>query len=127
AVIAQERAAALYALRHEWPSRVDRALRPRWIDGHALACPAPVRLPVIPIGAPLPHIAGHVVEAVPVWRVRFHRRRPLVAVLHGVLVGNRALPDVALGMLLGERLIAPDVRLSIQPAAGRTFPLRLCG
>src|SRR5207244_7763123 len=127
AVVAEEGPAALHALGHEWPGRVDRALRSGWVDRHPLAGAPPIRLPIIPVGAPLPHVAGHVVEPVPVWRVRFYRRRPFEAVLHGVLVRKRALPNVALGMLLRERLISPDVGLPIQPAAGRKFPLGLRG
>src|SRR5947209_5714852 len=40
-------------------------------------------------------------------------------------VGEVALPDVALRLVGVERLVAPDVGLAVQPAAGGELPLRL--
>src|SRR5205814_9786357 len=49
---------------------------------------------LIPVGRPLPNIAGHLVEAVAVRREGADWRRPLIAVFDEVLPWERALPCV---------------------------------
>src|SRR5262249_34873695 len=63
AVVTQERTTPLHPLRHVRPRGVDGALRPLGINGHALAGPVAVEVALIPVGAPLPDVAGHVVQA----------------------------------------------------------------
>src|SRR5262245_55371253 len=67
AVVAQERAALLDALRHERPGRVNRAVRSRRIDREPAGALA-IQVALVPVGAPFPDVAGHVVEAAAVGR-----------------------------------------------------------
>src|SRR5262249_14322571 len=124
AVVAQERAAFLDTLRHERPGRVDGPVRPGRVDCEPAGARA-IQIALVPVRAPLPDVAGHVVEAVTVRRERLDRGGALVAVLDRVAVGKLALPDVALRPRLGERLVAPGVPLVVQAAAGGELPFRL--
>src|SRR5262249_9108165 len=80
-----------------------------------------------PLGAPLPGVAGHVVQPVSVGRVRFHRRQAGVAVLAAVAAGKLALPGVGHPLAAGAQFVAPVVALAVQPAAGGPLPLGLGG
>src|SRR5205814_9451067 len=94
--------------------------------GRALGVPGRLRagrqllvgVVAIPVGAPLPDVAGHVVQAVAVGRERADRRRPLEAVLLGVVVGEFSLPGVGHVLAAGLELVAPGVGLAFQAAAG---------
>src|SRR5262249_37149009 len=77
----------------------------------------------IPVCAPLPNIAAHIVKAKAVRRERFDWRSALVAVFHAVLPGKTALPDVRRPLAIRLQLVAPCEPLSIQPAARRKFKL----
>src|SRR6185436_9584205 len=82
---------------------------------------------LIPVGGPLPHVAGHVVQAVPVRRKRTDRCRPLEAVFEQVLPGKCALPVVGHRLPAGHVLVAPGKFRAFQSAARREFPLRFGG
>src|SRR5262245_23770226 len=114
AVVTEKGTAALHALGLERATGVVGFVRPGGVDdGDVPQPPAQVQLAVVPVAAPFPGVAGHVIKAVAVRRVGFHRRGPLVAVLGGVAPGELTLPDVALRLLLGKRLVAPDVLLAL--------------
>ena len=55
------------------------------------------------------------------------RKLPLVTIDGGVLVGELALPAVALWLFLGKGLVAPGVCLPFQLAAGGKLPFGLGG
>src|SRR6266567_9614710 len=78
----------------------------------------------IPIGAPLPDIACHIIKAVAVWRERGHWRGPSEAVFQGVLCREAALPGVGFPFAAGLLFLAPNVGLSLQAAARGEFPFR---
>src|SRR6187399_2073769 len=48
----------------------------------------------IPIGRPFPHVADHVVEAIPIRWEGGNRRGPLKTIRIGVLAGELTLPGV---------------------------------
>src|SRR5262245_46783877 len=49
---------------------------------------------LIPIGGPLPHVAGHIVETITVGRKTAYRRRALETIFFKVLPGKFTLPGV---------------------------------
>src|SRR5262249_4516914 len=123
--VAQKRAALLAAQRRIGLPRVQAPLGPGRIDDHPLAGAPAVQIDLVPVAAPLPDVAGHVVQAVAVGRERLHRRGALVAVPGRVLPRELALPAVALRLLLREGLVAPGVGLAFQTAPGGELPFRL--
>ena len=62
---------------------------------------------VEPVGAPLPHVAGHVVQPEAVRREGVDRRRAGEAVGGGVAAGERALEDVHQVLPVRLELVAP--------------------
>src|SRR6185312_9699662 len=109
----EEGPAAMNAFRRAH-QRVETVRRTDWVlDGAAVGV-ALVSIRQKPVAAPLPDIAGHVVEAVAVGRKGLHRRGAGEAVLEAVAVRKISLEVVALRALLGERLVAPDVFLVLQ-------------
>src|SRR3954471_15179264 len=70
----------------------------------------------IPVGGPLPDVAGHVVEAETVRRERPDGGRPLVTILRQILPGKRTLPRVGLHGAARRELVAPRVGGTIQTA-----------
>src|SRR5262249_20321018 len=107
--------------------RIETLLRAGRVDDDTPTRAAGIRIGEIPVGAPLPDIAGHVVQTVAISRERFDWRRARVAVFCRVVVPGVALEGIALRMLVGERLIAPDVLLALQAASRGEFPLGLGG
>ena len=103
---------------------------------HHLAAPArrPGRVdavgPVVggePVRAPLPDVAGAVVQTESVGRERVDRRPAGIAVLGRVAIRKRSLPDVAAVLAAGLEVVAPAVDRLLQPAARGQLPLRLGG
>ncbi len=76
-------------------------------------------------GAPLPHVAGRVVQAEPVGREGVHRTGAAPAVGAGVVGGERALPDVHPVLPVRLELGTPGKLLAHQAAAGGVLPLGL--
>src|SRR5437016_13509482 len=66
----------------------------------------------IPIAAPFPDVAGHVVKAVPVRWKRFHRRDASIPVVNRVFDWKFSLPGVRHPFPTRTKFIAPDVCLS---------------
>src|SRR2546425_5689258 len=95
------------------------------IDNHPFAGPFPVQVDLIPVAAPLPDVAGHVVQPVAVGRESLDRRGAFVAVGSGVLVRKLALPEIGMNVGVGRLVIAPDVGFIVQSAARRELPLSL--
>ena len=79
---------------------------------------------LVPVGGPLPDVAGHVVEAVAVGRKRADRRRPLVAVLEQVLPGELALPGVGHRLAARRELVAPGDTRRRRGRRARRTPIR---
>ena len=77
------------------------------------------------VGGPLPHVAGHIEQAIAVRRVGLDRRGPLVAVEHQVLPRELALPGVGHHLAARRELIAPAEGLAVQATTGRVLPLSL--
>src|SRR5262245_29615779 len=86
AVVAQERAALLDPQRGVGLAGVETLLRAGGVDNDSLAGPLAVQVHLVPVTAPLPDVAGHVVEAVAVRREGLDRRGAHVAVGGGVRV-----------------------------------------
>ncbi len=95
------------------------------VDEHTPVGGQGVGLRQEPVAAPLPDVAGHVVQAVAVGRERLHRRRALVSIFRRIFIREVALEVVALRMVFVERFVAPDVLLAFQAAARRALPLGL--
>ena len=66
----------------------------------------------IPIAAPFPYVAGHVVKTVAIWRKRFHRCDAFVTVFARILHWKFSLPRVGHPLAAGTKIIAPDICLS---------------
>src|SRR5688572_7067447 len=71
----------------------------------------------IPIAAPLPDVAGHVVEAVTVGRKLRYRREARIAVVGGVLDRKLSLPGVGHPLAVWTKFVAPDKGLARQATA----------
>ena len=80
-----------------------------------------------PVRAPLPHVAGHGVEAEGVGRKAVHRARAGEAILGGVDARKFSLPDVAHVFAGRGELVAPRVELLLEASARGVLPLRLGG
>lgn len=80
-----------------------------------------------PVRAPLPEVAGHVVEPEAVGPVGVGRCGAAKAVLGGVPGGKMSLPDVATVPTTGGELVAPRVTASYRSPSGRVLPFDLCG
>ncbi len=77
----------------------------------------------IPIAAPLPDVARHVVEAVAVCGKRFHRSDSSKSIFAGVLHRKLSLVGICHELPAGLELIAPCIELAAQPAARGVLPL----
>ena len=64
-----------------------------------------------PIGAPLPHVARHVIQAIGIRLERFNRRRACVAVTLVVFVRKLTLPNVTHMSSAWLKLISPGIAL----------------
>src|SRR5215211_1364439 len=94
-------------------SRVKWRVRPLWIGRDStFICERLVVIRAIPIAAPFPYVAGHVVKTVAIWRKRFHRRDALVPVFARIFYGKFSLPRVRHPFSAGTKIIAPDIRFS---------------
>jgi len=98
---------------------------PGWRAGRVLPRPGAVEAGLKPVDAPLPHVAGHVVQVEPVRLVGVHRRGAEVAVVQRVVAGELALPDVAAMPAARSQLVTPGEPCLLQPAAGGVLPLGL--
>ena len=123
ALVAEERSAALDALRNMRLLRIEAVVRTLRIHDGVLTGPAWVGVGPVPVLRPLPHIARDVVQPIAAGLKRLDRCRREVAVSRDILVREASLPGI--GMLRGNLVIAPGVGLPVQPAAGRVLPFGL--
>ena len=77
----------------------------------------------VPVGRPLPDVAGHVEETEAVRREGADRRPGAVARLGPP--GEVAVPVVRTALAVSLRLVAPDEGAAVEPAARGQLPLRL--
>ena len=80
-----------------------------------------------PVGAPLPHVAGHVVQTEAVRWERVDRRRAGVPVGRRVVARERALEDVHPVFAIGFEVVAPRVHRRRATATRGVLPLGLRG
>src|SRR4029077_11603546 len=78
---------------------------------------------LIPIGGPLPHVTGHVVEPVAIRRKRPHRRRSFKPVKLKILPREVALPSVGHMFAARSKFVTPNELRTIQPSARSELPL----
>src|SRR5207249_671224 len=119
----QERPAPLHPLELVAAVGVDAEARAGRVAARARGID--VKAGLIPVVAPLPDVAGHVVQAEAVGRVGADRGGAGVAVVGGVAAGEGALEGVGHPLAAGSGLVAPVVGLAVEPAAGGVLPLRL--
>src|SRR5438477_186564 len=110
-LIAKKRATAMDPLLLVRLSGIKWRVRPLRVARH----PAFVRqrlvvIRAIPIAAPYPDVAGHFVNAVAIWRKRFHRCDALVTVFARISHWKFSLPRVGHPLSAGTKIIAPHVR-----------------
>src|SRR5262245_11525934 len=79
----------------------------------------------IPIGTPLPDVAGCVVQTIAIGRDGADRCRCAVAVFRGVLAGESSLPDVGHPFAARLEVLAPGIFLAVETAARCELKLRL--
>src|SRR4051812_36024673 len=91
-VVAEKGTPLLDSQRSARLARIETPWRPGGVDNQPQAGPATVQIDLIPVAAPLPDVAGHVVQAIAVWRKRLDGRGAHVAVGRRVLVRKLALP-----------------------------------
>src|SRR6185436_12867551 len=77
---------------------------------------------LIPVGRPLPDVAGHLVQTVAVRWKRSDRGGPFVAVDTQVLPRKLPLPGIGHRLTPGRELLAPAELGTVQPAACCEFP-----
>src|SRR5664279_2850572 len=92
-----------------------RRVRPLRVARHAaLRDQRCVVVGAIPVAAPLPDVARHVVKAVTIRRKLRDWRDPGKTVFAGILYGEASLICVSHVFAAGPELITPDVELSAQ-------------
>ena len=125
--VAEKRAAfgdTLLLLRINWipASRWASRVVTRWFTG---ALHEGVR--AVPIAAPLPDIADHVVKLVAVWRKRFNRGCSCKAVSSGVAIREISLPGIGHVFSIDGIGVAPGKFLLFESAARGELPFGLGG
>src|SRR5437667_6197250 len=78
----------------------------------------------IPVAAPFPDVARHVVKAVTIRRETLRRRDAGIPIFNRVFHWKLSLPRVRHPFPTGTKIIAPNVCFSRQPAACRKLELR---
>src|SRR5439155_17470164 len=68
----------------------------------------------IPIAAPFPDVARHVVKPITVGRETCDRRRPAETVGSSIFVWKPTLPNVRRPFSVGRLLVAPNIPLAVQ-------------
>src|SRR5437773_2758231 len=112
-LIAKKRATAMDPLLLVRLSRIKWRVRPLRVARYsAFVHQRLVVIRAIPIAAPFPYVAGHVVKTVAIWRKRFHRRDAFVTVFARILHWKFSLPRIGHPLAAGTKIIAPDVRFS---------------
>ena len=86
-----------------------------------------IRACVKPIRAPLPRIANHVVQAIPIGGKAFHRRGARKTIFIGVEIWKMSLPNVGHALSVRHKVVTPRVTFLLQPTARGKLPLGLGG
>src|SRR5215471_9498619 len=120
-IAAQERAALLHTFRDAGFLRIEAAVRPFWVFHYALLREFLEIIRAVPIRAPLPDVAGHVVKPEVIRRERVDRRRREVSILAGVLRREAPLKDVRHPFAARLQFVAPGVIFPVQPSASGEF------
>src|SRR5262245_31452679 len=92
--------------------RIARIITLRWTGGVAtdvLACGLNLGVDPVPIAAPLPDVAGHVVQAVAICRKGANRGSTCKSIFAGVADRERSLPRICHVPPAGPKVITPDV------------------
>src|SRR5215471_7708538 len=112
-LIAKKRSAAMDPLLLVRLSRIKWRIRPLRVTRYsAFICQRLVVIRAIPIAAPFPNVAGHVVQAVTIWRKGFHRGDAGETVFARVFDRKFSLPRVGHPFSLRTKFIAPDICLA---------------
>src|SRR5215469_1269667 len=112
-LIAKKRAAAMNAFLFVRLRRIGRRIWSLWITrDSAFVCKRLVIVRAIPVTAPFPHVAGHVINTVPIWWKRFHGRNPGVTVFASIFHWKFPLPGVGHPFAAGAKFVAPHIHLS---------------
>ncbi len=123
---AEKRAAALYSLFRAGLGGIVRAVGAAGIDGDgSRGGERGVIVGPIPVGRPLPHVAGHVVQAVGIRCKARDRRGAGKAILRLIAMRELALVDVGVMDTSGRELIPPRVETARASASRRELPLGL--
>src|SRR5215831_8287002 len=112
-LIAKKRAAAMDPLllirlsRIKWRVRSLRIARDSAFVGQRR-----VIVRAVPIAAPFPHVSGHIVKTVAIWRKGFHRGDSGVTVLPRIFHRKFSLPGVGHPFSAWTKFVAPHICLS---------------
>jgi hypothetical protein len=99
--------------------------RVREDHGNTFACRIKVRIGSIPVAAPLPEIASHVVQTVAIWREGADGGSTNKAIFSTVFDRKYSLPGIRHVFSVRSKLVAPDKPLTLKAAASCVFPFRL--
>src|SRR6266516_6827711 len=109
-LIAKKRAAPMDALLLVRLSWIKCRIRPLWIARHSVFVGEYlVIIRAIPIAAPFPNVAGHVVEPIAMRRKRFHRGDAGISVFACIFHWKFSLPRVGHPFATGTKFIAPYI------------------
>src|SRR5215813_5302464 len=120
-IAAREGSALLHALRDARFLRIETTVRPFWVFHDALRRELLEIIGPVPIRAPLPDVAGHVIKPEVIRRKRGDRRRSAVTIFDGVLRREASLIDVRHPFTAGLQFVAPGIKFSVQPSARGEF------
>src|SRR5947207_4936706 len=102
--------------RIEWGVGTSRIVRDAALVGQGL-----VVIGAIPIAAPLPNVAGHVVKAVTIRRKRFYGCNADIPIFGHVFHWKFSLPSVRHPFSTGPKFVAPYVCRSEERRVGKEF------
>src|SRR5215467_3526101 len=83
----------------------------------------PIVVRTIPVACPLPHIAGHIIEAIGIRREFRHRRNAYIAIIASIFIGEMPLMRISHPLAMRPEIIPPHEWLSGKTAACGELPL----
>src|SRR5215813_4483601 len=105
---AKERPAAVHPLRLTRLRGIERGIRalriPRYAAGSGQLT---VIIRTIPVARPLPHIAGHIVQAISIRKILCDRSNPWITILRRIVIRKVALVCVGHPFSIRTELVAP--------------------
>src|SRR5436190_6420871 len=84
-----------------------------------------VMIAEIPVGRPFPNIAGHIEEAIAVWRETADGSGAAKTILRLVLIREETLPGIRHPLSAGALLVPPRIGRTFETAARRKLPFGL--